>query len=338
MNKNSGIQGLRAIAASLVLLQHGIYFACVAKGVDFQPYLPIGFGGVGVGIFFVISGYVMTLCLPQGKMFMVQRIARVYPAYWIAVVLSGLVLPLLGRPWSLDFYSLSLLPASSFNENYAIPYWTLIYEMVFYGVMYASILIGMSRKYLAYALTIWAFSIVITCQSNVHPGFSDYVGTITAGKWILLSPNNFMFIAGALYGLIGQDVFKKLPPLSLSMHTATIFFISQANIAMPFYFRFLMWGIAYVSVLDLVRSVRMPVFMERAGDYSYGLYLTHTIFIHVAMYVMVRFSPSAPLTLYFAMALGVPLVGGLAFGAMEFRFHASAIKAGLRRLQTKSQV
>ena len=81
MNKNSGIQGLRAIAAVLVVLQHAIFFACTARGVDFTPYLPIGFGQVGVGIFFVISGYVMTLCLPQGAMFMPQRIARIYPAF-----------------------------------------------------------------------------------------------------------------------------------------------------------------------------------------------------------------------------------------------------------------
>lgn len=75
--KNTSIQGLRAIAAFLVVFQHAIYFACTAKGVDFTPYLPIGFGQMGVGIFFVISGYVMTLCLSQGAMFMPQRIARI---------------------------------------------------------------------------------------------------------------------------------------------------------------------------------------------------------------------------------------------------------------------
>ncbi|MFM0629588.1 acyltransferase family protein [Paraburkholderia xenovorans] len=330
MGKNSGIQGLRALAASLVVLQHGIFFACLAKGVDFTPYLPIGLGWIGVSIFFVISGYVMTLCLPQGHMFIVQRIARIYPAYWAAVLLSAASLPLWSRIWSIDTRSLSLLPTTVFNESYGVPYWTLIYEMVFYVVMYAFIMLGVRRTHMAVALTIWGVAIAAVCQSNVHPAFGTDIGAIAAGRWILLSPANFMFIVGALYGLVGQDVFKRTSPLSLAIHAAVLFFISQ-TLAMPFYVRFLTWGVAYVCVLDLARRIKVPTFLERAGDYSYGLYLVQTILIHCAIGALLVLAPKASLGMYVLIALGTAIIGGIAFGALEFHFHARFVKVALRR-------
>ena len=105
LNDGGGIQALRAIAALLVLLQHAIFFACTAKGVDFSPYLPVGFGWMGVSIFCVIYGYVMTLCMHQGASFMPQRLARIYPPYLLTVAISGALLPLIGEPWEIDLWA-----------------------------------------------------------------------------------------------------------------------------------------------------------------------------------------------------------------------------------------
>jgi peptidoglycan/LPS O-acetylase OafA/YrhL len=330
MNKNSGIQGLRAIAAFLVVLQHGIFFACTAKGVDFTPYLPIGFGQMGVGVFFVISGYVMTLCLKQGAMFMPQRIARIYPAFWAAVALSGVVLPFLGRVWHLDGYSLTLLPAAAFNESYAVPYWTLVYEMLFYAIMYAFIVSHLSHRTIAFALGAWAALIIVSCQFGVHEFPSD-VAAMLAGKWILVSPANLEFIAGALYGLVGADALRGANPLSLAIQALILFLIAQIVGPMPYYVRYALWGISFALVLHLARDVRFGRVLERAGDYSYGLYLVHTVLIAVAMYLMVRFWAGAPLVAYLVAAIATALVGGLAFGRVEFWFHSTVIKGALKR-------
>ena len=332
--KLSGLQGLRAVAACLVLLQHSIFFACLTKGVDFTPYLPIGFGQMGVGIFFVISGFVMTLCLSQGAMFMPQRIGRIYPSYWAAIVLSAVILPLLGRAWHLDAYSLTLLPATAFNESYAIPYWTLVYEMVFYTVIYGCIVLRLSRPYIAVALGLWAILIVLVCQSNIHPEFGSDIGAMLAGKWILLSPANFEFICGAMYGLFGKELLKSANLASLAIQAAILFFIAQASIPMPYYLRYLLWGVSFTLLLHIVQGIRVPKFLERAGDYSYGLYLSHTIFIAAAMYMVARFAPAVPLAIVFIAAFGTALLGGLAFGAAEFAFHSAVVKSALRWMQS----
>jgi peptidoglycan/LPS O-acetylase OafA/YrhL len=87
-----------------------------------------------------------------------------------------------------------------------------------------------------------------------------------------------------------------------------------------------------------VQGLRVPKFLERAGDYSYGLYLSHTIFIAAAMYLMVRFAHGAPLAAYFIAAIGVALAAGLTFGAAEFVFHSTVIKGALRRMPSRKLV
>jgi peptidoglycan/LPS O-acetylase OafA/YrhL len=329
---------LRALAAILVVFQHAIYFSCLAKGVDFARYLPIGFGQAGVGIFFVISGYVMTLCIGQELRFMSNRIARIYPSYWAAVLLSALLLPLLGREWHFSLYSLTLFPASVFNESYAIPYWTLVYEVVFYAIMYVCIVFRRSRGQIAAILATWAGSIVLVCQSGVHPEFHSDIGAMLAGKWILLSPANFGFIAGALYGLVGKDLLKGANPVSLAVQALVLFILAQTLAPIPYYVRYALWGLAFTLLLHLSQGIRVSRYLERAGDYSYGLYLTHTIFTGVAMYAMLRLMPGAPLLAFFAAAFGLALAGGLMFGAAEHVFHSLVIKGVLKRIASRKLI
>jgi peptidoglycan/LPS O-acetylase OafA/YrhL len=224
-----------------------------------------------------------------------------------------------------------LLPTTTFNESYGVPYWTLIFEMAFYAVMYVLALFGISEKRGASILLVWGVAIAFLCQLQIHPDFSNIDRMPFAGWWIFVSPENLMFIAGAIYGLVGQDRFKRTSPLSLGIHAGTLFFISE-TLPMPPYVRFLTWGVAYLCLLDLARRVRFPAFMERAGDYSYGIYLTQTILINSAMAAMLILAPHAALASYVAIALIAPVVGGLFFGAMEFHFHARAIKPVLRHL------
>jgi exopolysaccharide production protein ExoZ len=314
-----------------VVLQHGIYFACAAKGVGFMQYLPIGFGQVGVGIFFVISGYVMTMCLPQGAMFMPQRIARIYPAFWAAIAVSSLAIPMIGHEWHFDFYSTTLLPASAFNEYYAVPYWTLVYEMVFYAIMYVMILCRLSRRHIAIALALWAAVIAIACQTGIH-AFPDDVSAMVAGKWIFISPANFEFIAGALYGLVGREVLKTANPLTMAIQALVLFIIAQTLAPMAYYVRYALWGISFMLVLHLVQGMRAPRVLERAGDYSYGLYLVQSIFCQVGAYCMARFFPTASVFAFIAVTIATALVVGFSFGALEFAFHAKLVKPALRLL------
>jgi exopolysaccharide production protein ExoZ len=92
----NGIQLLRAIAVLLVIHCH-ILDRQIATGGSIQQsffYLQ-DFGASGVDIFFVISGFIITLVahpfarMEQGLPFFIKRILRVVPLYWLVSLLSA---------------------------------------------------------------------------------------------------------------------------------------------------------------------------------------------------------------------------------------------------------
>ena len=84
------LQALRAAAALMVVLDHCIYLWLV--GVRHRPDADFWMNGAaGVDIFFVISGFVITVSLPgleksamPAVEFLRRRITRIVPLYWIA--------------------------------------------------------------------------------------------------------------------------------------------------------------------------------------------------------------------------------------------------------------
>ena len=244
---------------------------------------------------------------------------------------------MLGREWQFGLNSISLFPASEFNDTYAVPYWTLIYEMVFYAIIYALIVFRRSRRQIAILLTAWAVLIALACQLGMHAFPSD-IEVMLAGKWILISPANFEFIAGALYGLVGKDELKTANPVTLAIQAVIVFIIAQLFVPLPYYMRYVLWGVSFVLVLHLVQGLRAPRILKRAGDYSYGLYLVQTIFCQVGAYCMARFFPTAPLAAFFVVTMGTAIAAGLMFGALEFYCHARFVKPLLNRLKSSRKL
>ncbi len=79
-SKIQSLQILRALAATSVVYLH----------IGSKPW----FGGFGVDIFFVLSGFVMchiTDAGESGKEFFLRRIARVVPLYWVLTVFAFLL-------------------------------------------------------------------------------------------------------------------------------------------------------------------------------------------------------------------------------------------------------
>jgi len=98
------VQALRAVAALLVVLDH-VNTLLVHSDPNAKTLLSsFGyFGGFGVDLFFAISGFIMVTTnwnafeRPRaGVTFLLRRIARIYPPYWIVLVpiaLAYLVAP-----------------------------------------------------------------------------------------------------------------------------------------------------------------------------------------------------------------------------------------------------
>lgn len=101
-------------------------------------------GAFGVGLFFLISGFVIPFSLIKmgGVRFLIARVLRIYPTYWVA---SGLMLAtvwLSGRYWGQAFLfgpeqiipNLLLIHMQAIQPTFDLVNWTLSVELVFYVV------------------------------------------------------------------------------------------------------------------------------------------------------------------------------------------------------------
>lgn len=137
------IQGLRALAVLFVMIYH-------AK----SSWLPAGF--LGVDVFFVVSGFVVSRMLFQGEYtwlsFVVGRVKRIFPAYLVLLVGVSCFATVFLIEKDFDFFRDSLKSALFFNSNsyfagfgdyyapssHELPLlhtWSLAVEMQFYFVL-----------------------------------------------------------------------------------------------------------------------------------------------------------------------------------------------------------
>jgi peptidoglycan/LPS O-acetylase OafA/YrhL len=87
---------LRMLAALAVLLSHSFPLARGPRAVEpFEASLGMTLGTLAVGIFFTISGYLVTASLvsrPSLADFALARARRIYPGLWVAIALTVFVL------------------------------------------------------------------------------------------------------------------------------------------------------------------------------------------------------------------------------------------------------
>lgn len=142
--KLNDIQWLRAIAAIEVIIWHS---DLITK--HFSPYMLHAsnykqLGGIGVELFFVISGYVICLRAPTYETafkFMQSRVYRLFPLYWFFTSLV-LLAYVVDRNWNL--HGLPPDAARVLKSYFILPQWdvpvfglgwTLELEMVFYAIV-----------------------------------------------------------------------------------------------------------------------------------------------------------------------------------------------------------
>ena len=125
--RNQSIDSLRALAAG------GVFCAHVVR---IPPTPIVELGRFGVLLFFLVSGYCITLSLARREprplaAFLIRRGLRLFPAYWVGVVLA-IVCATTAIPATVMVANFTML-----QEFLEIPhvngvYWTLSVELLFY--------------------------------------------------------------------------------------------------------------------------------------------------------------------------------------------------------------
>ena len=150
------LDGLRGIAALAVFLAHAGHKVSPAFRTYFEPYFNLG--NWGVVLFFLCSGFILPVSLErQGSLgrFWIRRFFRLYPLYWINVVIVAMIGPaeprmvLSGSPaQSIQIFLANL---TMFQAFMGIPhlmalYWTLTLELLFYILLSLLFLLKLNTR------------------------------------------------------------------------------------------------------------------------------------------------------------------------------------------------
>jgi peptidoglycan/LPS O-acetylase OafA/YrhL len=273
----ASFDGLRACAFGAVFLFHAIH-------------LPYGF--LGVDLFFVLSGYLITrnlLALRETAtttsalaVFFYRRLLRIVPPYYVALVLMLLLFPfpLHEAPWYFGFASNIRDAVKPVLEGPMVTMWSIAVEEQFY-LLWPLIVLLLPRRALAPAFVLSvAFAFVFR---DVVRANGEAVYRLTFSRMDLLA-------LGALLGLADVSDGKFLErhrrrfawALSISASAYALCAVMLPGFRQGAYLPFALVAVAMPSLLALVRTGMLetvlctPV-LRYIGKVSYVCYLVHDI-------------------------------------------------------------
>lgn len=296
---NNNIQVLRAIAAIAVVFYHLVYFIenkygsiSVFNGFYFL-------GKVGVDIFFIISGYIITFSISKSSSafsFLLKRCLRIFPLYWLFLVAYVLILLLVKKQINVTHVvsSIFLIPYPYFtpilNQG-----WTLQFELYFYFIMAISLFICGKRTVLfACFLMLFLYWLSNFFELNV-PVVSATILFEFAYGMIIFKMNEKL-----------HDNHKFI--CLLFLFTFPLFIISNYNEFNNSEYRFIFSGFfsSNVVMFFLGRSKELIFFdkiLVLIGNASYSLYLSHGILIYILCGLISMFTSNVYLIFLLAFLL-----------------------------------
>ncbi len=324
-------QILRFVAAFMVLfghIQHEATEALFTRGRDLDPWAPVFLPG-GVDIFFVLSGFIMLHLghASYGKpaeawRFLVRRVVRVAPMYWLFTTLMLLALLLFPAhvshksvDWSHVVASYVFLPwENAYGKFYPVLIlgWTLNFEMFFYLLMTLSLLLP--RR--------WGLMALVAVLGVLGLGGAHKVA------WSgLLSPMNFWwnpivleFLMGAGVAMLRLRGFRLSGMQAAALTSVALLWmvfshqsgITGANwLARPWWMG-LPAAALVLSAVCLPESPRLPTWkrwLSRGGDWSFAIYLSHPFSLTVAAMVWHRMGWTS-VEGYIVVCMAAGILGG----------------------------
>ncbi|MDR1442258.1 MAG: acyltransferase, partial [Bifidobacteriaceae bacterium] len=198
----SGLDGLRVLAALGVLICHFVAWRSGLWLGD-QPFrgglasAGAAFGIFGVDVFFAISGVVIPITLTRQTpvSFLTARIARLFPAYWVAVLAGVGAYCLLGSGHTSladVLINLTMMQSSAGVGDVFAAQWTLWAELRFYLLAAGLCALGVTRRRLIAAATFWAPVAALCDRTDLH-----------FASEILVAPYSPLFAGGlTIFGLL----------------------------------------------------------------------------------------------------------------------------------------
>ncbi len=286
------------------------YYHTLDQIPSYEPYFRkylLGWESLasGVDIFFVISGFIMLVTSRNSTPgeFMLRRIIRVVPLYWILTTLLAVVVL-----WHPEFFRTTIFTASYYLESLffipfanpghgwevaplLVPGWSLNLEMLFYCIFALALFAAKGRRLLLTGIVLFGLVIAARVFRNAY----EYRQWLFLGDFRVLEfwmgmcvgelflRGKLRISAGVSATILGCGfvaIFWRLDFLGLTRGDLLQNIITNALPA-----TLIVFGAVALEQSRKVPAIRPLLFL---GNASYSLYLSHLFFLGAARVVWLR--------------------------------------------------
>lgn len=280
VGKSNNLTFIRLVAALSVIYGHT---SAIVRGAPADwVAVTTGYaflGGVAVDLFFLISGFLVTASILNGgvKNYIVSRVLRIFPALWVNLilvtfVLGGVVTTLSitdylasGEVWSY-FTGLALAYKGGFflpgvfsqNYNQAVngSIWSVLIEVWLYVIVLCFYLLGVMRSRAIFNTVFFVLIVMVWNDNSYLPVFLR--GSTNAHVCLMFYIGSFLYI--------NRDSIPVSPYFMLVALFLAGITIGTDKFAYGYIF-------LLVTFFCTVSFLKQFAWMDKWGDYSYGVYL-----------------------------------------------------------------
>jgi peptidoglycan/LPS O-acetylase OafA/YrhL len=346
------LNGLRFIAAFLVIIHHIEQLKSISNITPNWSHIPfiVIIGKLGVVLFFVLSGFLITYLLLTEeysfktisvRKFYIRRILRIWPLYFLVVILALFVLP------DIHLFTLPGFEKEVIHKNFFLK--VFLYAVFFPNLVYAFAIVPYAShtwsigteeqfylvwpvilKYFRKNRLLLMFSIIFIYLSISKILGLPYFDFIPHKITVIKYWSKFNIDCMAIGGIYAILLFQKSRFLKYLLNNYVFYFTIIALIILlakgvyipnlHFEFYSVLFGII---ILNFAANERIKISLENKvltylGNISYGLYMYHPIAIMIALSIAAAINFTSGWLIYPAsIALTIALAG------MSYKYYES---------------
>ena len=349
------LNGLRFIAAFLVIIHHIEQFKSIYSIENYWGEIPfIGIiGKLGVVLFFVLSGFLITYLLLTEehsfkkisiRKFYVRRMLRIWPLYFLIIILAFFVLPNIsiftlpgfGKDVIYSNLLLKLFLYAIFFPNLVlsllgiVPYashtWSIGTEEQYYLVW--PIILKYFKKYRMILMLFIIFS-YLAFGKMLSTHYSDILPYKNVIKAFWSSFNIDCMAIGGIFAIL---LFQKNKFLKLIQNNTVFYltitlviFLMLKGIHIP-YIHYEFYSVLFgIIILNFASNDKIKISLENRlfnylGNISYGLYMYHPIGIVLAIAISISIGLTTNWLIYPLSFTLTIIIAGLSYKYFESFF------------------
>ncbi|MCS6591242.1 acyltransferase family protein [Bacillus cereus] len=304
------LDSIRGLAALTVVFGHFcLMLPSFPNSIKFSPLRFLWAGGEAVIVFYVLSGFVLSMALYHSKTnywgYLIKRFVRIYIPYYFWIIVTFVLFILFSsyevvglRDWfydrwqgsitKLDILNHFVLLNNFFTENYNPVIWSLAQEMRISIVFPLLFLLFYKLNWKKTILFALSFSLISVVLNMLHIGkaegfYNGYADTLHFTSMFIVGMLLFQYQEKLIYSYRNMKKFKKgfLIALGVILYLYSILIYGFSRNDTTFLLKD--WGVVMgvsIFIIMAMSNLKVKAFLNKSvfvylGEISYSIYLCH---------------------------------------------------------------